>query len=53
MEIEEMSKEAELIHKIAIFQAWLNLQYEACKTYGEEEEIGVWEKVIDKVNNTF
>lgn len=48
-----MSKETELIQKIAILKQWLYLQYEACKAYGEEEEIEVWEKVIEKVNNTF
>lgn len=35
------------------FRAWLNLQYEACKKYGEEGEIDIVSKIYDMFEEKF
>ena len=39
--------------EIEYLKNWLNVNYDAAKKYGEDEEIAVWETVIDKVNDLF
>ena len=40
-------------NKLESFKNWLELNYEACKTYGTDEEIGVFQDVSQKFNELF
>jgi len=39
--------------KIKKFKNFLDLHYEAYKAYGDPEEIGVYEEIIEKFNEIF
>ena len=60
----EMDLSPEKIHRLIVnhnmnimnlgkFKEWLNIKYEACKAYGDPEEIGVYEEIIEKFNEIF
>ena len=42
-----------LIKNLGVFEKWLNLKYQASKEYGDVEEWGVWEEVINKFDELF
>jgi len=42
-----------MIKNLGIFEKWLNLKYQASKEYGDVEEWGVWEEVINKFDELF
>ena len=42
-----------MIKNLGVFKKWLNLKYQASKEYGDVEEWGVWEEVINKFNELF
>lgn len=42
-----------MIKNLGVFEKWLNLKYQASKEYGEVEEWGVWEDVINKFDELF
>lgn len=42
-----------MIKNLGVFEKWLNLKYQASKEYGDVEEWGVWEDVINKFNELF
>ena len=39
--------------KITNFKEWLYLKYQAAKEYGDVEEWGTWEEVINKFDELF
>lgn len=42
-----------MIKNLGVFEKWLNLKYQASKEYGDVEEWGVWEEVINKFDELF
>ena len=42
-----------LIKNLGVFEEWLNLKYQAAKEYGDVEEWGAWEEVINKFDELF
>jgi hypothetical protein len=42
-----------MIKNLGVFEKWLNLKYKASKEYGDVEELGVWEAVINKFDELF
>ena len=42
-----------MIKNLGVFKKWLNLKYQASKEYGDVEEWGVWEEVINKFDELF
>lgn len=42
-----------MIKNLGVFEKWLNLKYQASKEYGDVEEWGAWEEVINKFNELF
>ena len=42
-----------LIKNLGVFEEWLNLKYQAAKEYGDVEEWGIWEEVINKFDELF
>ena len=42
-----------MIKNLGVFEKWLNLKYQASKEYGDVEEWGVWEDVINKFDELF
>lgn len=42
-----------MIKNLGVFEKWLNLKYQASKEYGDVEECGAWEEVINKFNELF
>ena len=42
-----------LIKNLGVFEEWLNLKYQAAKEYGDVEEWGTWEEVINKFDELF
>ena len=42
-----------MIKNLGVFENWLNLKYQASKEYGDVEEWGVWEEVINKFDELF
>jgi len=42
-----------MIKNLGIFEKWLNLKYQASKEYGDVEEWGIWEEVINKFDELF
>lgn len=42
-----------MIKNLGVFEKWLNLKYQASKEYGDAEEWGVWEEVINKFDELF
>lgn len=42
-----------MIKNLGVFEKWLNLKYQASKEYGDVEECGVWEEVINKFDELF
>lgn len=48
------NKEYEILAAdVKCFRSWLNLQYEACKKYGEEGEIDMVSIIKDKFDEVF
>lgn len=42
-----------MIKNLGVFEKWLNFKYQASKEYGDVEELGVWEEVINKFDELF
>lgn len=42
-----------MIKNLGVFEKWLNLKYQASKEYGDVEEWGAWEEVINKFDELF
>ena len=42
-----------MIKNLGVFEKWLNLKYQASKEYGDVEEWGIWEEVINKFDELF
>lgn len=42
-----------MIKNLGVFEKWLNLKYQTSKEYGDVEEWGVWEEVINKFDELF
>ena len=42
-----------MIKNLGVFEKWLNLKYQASKEYGDVEECGIWQEVINKFDELF